>query len=294
MRKYQSSKNQMKLNHTIIILLLAALTLCSCNRENRLNPDKSATLYNVSYGSHNRHKLDIVLPANRTSETPVVLFIHGGAWVSGTKEVFLNEIKMFAGSGIACATMNYRYASKLFKVHHPALPEDIRLAVDFIASKADKWTISPSKFGVVGHSAGGHLSLITAYNFNNGQIKAAASWAGPVDLTNPDQLSVGLSGEMFEVYMGTPLNSNADSLKYRNASPYYAVNSQSVPTLLVYATQDEAVPYSNAQLMEQRLAGLNNDYKIVTLTGAPHIWTGSYLETARNETLQWFLSRLNE
>jgi acetyl esterase/lipase len=277
-----------------IIIILTALAFCSCNREDILDPAKSTTLYNVSYGSHNRHKLDIVLPANRNSDTPVVIFIHGGAWVSGTKEVFLNEIKMFAGAGIACATMNYRYASGLFKVHHPALPEDIRLAVDYISSRADKWDISPSKFGLAGHSAGGHLSLITAYSFHNGKIKAAASWAGPVDMTNPDQLSVGLSGEMFEVYMGTPLNSSSDSLKYRNASPYYAVNAQSVPTLLVYATQDEAVPYSNALMMEQKLTEMNNDFKLVTLTGATHIWTGSYLETARNETLQWFQLKLAE
>ena len=277
-----------------LFLIFNVLALSSCDNESHLNPSRKQVFYNVKYGTHWRHSMDIVLPENRNTNTPVVIFIHGGAWVAGSKEVFSTEINLFADAGIACATMNYRYASDIADVHHPALPEDIALAVDFVASKADVWDISDNRFGLVGHSAGGHLALITSYAFNTGRIKACAAWAGPLNFTDSDQLNIDLAPEMLEVYMGFPLVSTVDTLKYRQASPFHAVNSSTVPTLLVYATNDEAVPFSNAQRMEQKLQNLQLNYQFVTLSGATHIWTGQYLQTARNSTLSWFQGTLND
>ncbi len=208
--------------------------------------------------------------------------------------MFTNETKIFANADIACATFNYRYASILYDIHHPDLPDDIKLAVEFIVSKSYDWDISSDRFGLVGHSAGGHLSLITSYTLNNQKIKACASWAGPVNFTDTDQLSVVLAKETFETYMGFPLNSSSDTLLYQQASPYFTVQSTSIPTLMIHATQDDGVPYSTAQNMEHKLIESGVIFKFVTLQGANHIWTGNNLETARFETLHWFQSKLNE
>lgn len=289
MRKYLSS---------VIFTLSIVIAISSCSKfneiqESALNASQKQTLYAIAYGHHSRHIMDIALPKNRTINTPVVIFIHGGAWVMGDKSIFSTEIQQFADSGIACATINYRYASTTQHIHHPELPEDIRLAVDFIASKSSTWKVSSQRFGLVGHSAGGHLSLLTAYTFNgDGKIKVCASWAGPVDFLDSAQLAINGAKDVFKTYTGKPLNSPSDTLLYKQASPFWVVNSSAVPTHLVYATNDEAVPYSNGLKMQQRLQSLGVEVSYTTQQNATHIWTGAHLENARNSTLQWFKSKL--
>lgn len=273
------------------------LLLCSCEKyedmqEQALDPAQRHTLYNIPYGHNGRQVLDIALPANRSTNTPVVVFIHGGGWVKGDRSVFATEIQRFADAGIACASINYRVASDIAHVHHPELPGDVRAAVDFIASKSQVWQVSPNRFGLVGHSAGGHLALTTAYGYNDGRIKACAAWAGLTDLTAADQLAVSGAPNLFKTYVGAPLHSAADTLRYRGASPYWLLNGYSVPTLLIHGTHDTGVPYADAQRMKTKLDRLKVPNSLIPLEGAGHVWTGKNLNRARNESLAWFQGKL--
>lgn len=276
---------------------LFIVCLVSCEKfeemqEQRPDPSQQQTLYHVSYGHHSRQVMDIALPAGRSQSTPVVVFIHGGAWVTGDRSVFATEIQRFCNAGFACATINYRYASDITHVHHPDLSNDVHAAVEFIASKSKQWHVSPERFGLVGHSAGGQLALMTSYTDNNGRIKACASWAGPLDLTDADQLAVSGAPSVFKTYLGPELKSAADTLQYRGASPYWNVNSYSAPTLLVHGTNDSGVPYGNVVHMKTRLDKQRVPNKLVALNGAGHIWTGKNLRIAREETMAWFQARL--
>jgi acetyl esterase/lipase len=281
--------------------ILLATGICivglSCKRdgawkERWLNRNFKQTLYNISYGENNRNTLDICLPKNRNNNTPVVLFVHGGAWIMGDKSVFNKEIQMFADAGIACATINYRYASESKKIHHPELPLDLKKAVDFIASKSSKWQISNERFGLVGHSAGGHLILLTSYSFNDGKIKACASWAGPLDFLDEEQLAISGAKDVFSNYVGFRLNTSTDSSIYKEASPYWVSKNSSIPTLLIYATKDSGIPYSNPVKMKAKLDSLGVENLLITLEGQGHIWTGKTLDIARESTLDWFSAKL--
>lgn len=283
------------MKRSFLFLGLLAL-LVSCEKfeelqEKNLDANKKQTLTYISYGTKARHVLDIALPANRNTQTPVVIFIHGGAWVMGDKSVFSQEIQQFAEAGIACATINYRYASDITNIHHPDLPNDINMAVDFVASKSELWQVSPNRFGLVGHSAGGHLAMSASYARNDGKIKACASWAGLTNLIDEDQLNIAGAPGLFKTYVGCHLYSPADTVKYKFASPYWSVNSYSVPTLLVHGTKDIGVPYCNAQRMQTQLNELGVQNSLVTLD-AGHIWTGKSLSTARSATLAWFQAKL--
>lgn len=287
----------MRLANAIIAIILFTLTACIKGdelQEKSLDATKQQTLYDMHYADGNdRYVLDVALPKNRTTSTPVVIFIHGGAWVAGDKSVFGTDIQQFAEQGIACATINYRYAEDAKNVHHPALPQDVIKAVEYIAGKSDLWKVSPTRFGLVGHSAGGHLSLSAAYSFDtNHRIKACASWAGPLDLLEPQQWAITWAPDIFKIYTGTALSTPADTLKYKEASPYWMVQSTSVPTLLVYGTADATVPYVIGTQMQHRLDSLGVENSLTSLNGADHIWSGSHLSTARNNTLQWFLQKL--
>mgnify|MGYP006169814897 CR=1 FL=1 len=276
----------------LLILLSFSLVLISCKKEPTSKPSKQQTFYGVSYGPHQRHKMDICLPKDRNENTPVVIFIHGGAWVFGDKSVFHTEMREFAEAGIACATINYRYASDFHGVHHPMLPQDVALAVEYISRKAGDWSIAPSSFGLVGHSAGGHLALLTAYSINTGKIKAVSSWAGPVDFLDTEQSSISGSNNVFATYIGSELNSASDTLTYLQASPFHVVQSNAVPTQLIYATEDTGVPYLNGLKMHEKLGLLGIINELVTQEGAGHIWFGNHLRNARSKTLEWFQSNL--
>lgn len=272
-----------------VFLAVVGLTSCQKWQEDQLDASWQQTLYGMKYGEHQRNVLDIALPANRTTETPVVIFIHGGAWVLGDKGVFATEIQQFASEGIACATVNYRFASDLTDTHHPELHADIRAVVDHIASKSELWQVSPTRFGIVGHSAGGHLSLLTSYTLNSdGRIKACAAWAGPSNFLDADQLAIDGAYDIFDTYTGTGLSTSSDTALYMQASPYWMAHVSVPPTLLVHGTQDELVPYSNSVRLQQRLDSLGVTNSLTTLQNAAHIWTGNDLDTARSVTLHWF------
>lgn len=288
----------MKTRH-LLLTTIAACLLTACSKsedfqEKFLNPGKQQTLYSIKYGSHARNIMDISLPANRSANTPVVVLIHGGAWIMGDKFYFMKEIEQFAKAGIACATINYRYASDIINVHHPDLPNDVKQAIDFIASKSEKWQLASNRFGLCGHSAGGHLALLTTYTLNDGRIKACGSWAGPLDLLNPEQLAVVGCKEIGKTYVGTGLSTASDTAKYKAASPYWMVNTNSPPTLLIHGTADIGVPYSCSKLMKDRLDSLGVENQLHTFTGSGHIWLGKDLDNARAITLKWFQDKLLE
>ncbi len=282
-----------------VLFFIAAFSLqqSSCKKleqlqEKALDTDKKQTLMGIRYGDHTRNKMDISLPKNRSATTPVVIFIHGGAWVMGDRSVFLKEIEKFSDAGIACATINYRFASSFTHQHHTELMQDIRKAVDFIASKSDTWAVSPDHFGLVGQSAGGHLSMMAAYTYNGDHaIKACASWAGPVNFLDPDQLAITSAHEIFEVYAGCPLNTASDSASYKASSPYWnTVNA--VPTLLIHGTKDIGVPYNNLPRFKEQLDRVGVKNSFVTFEGEGHLWYGDKLNEARNITLDWFKQEL--
>jgi acetyl esterase/lipase len=211
----------------------------------------------------------------------------------GDKSVHIPEMEKFAKAGIACAIINYRFASDVTGVHHPALPNDIKAAVDFIAAKAPLWGLSANRFGLVGQSAGGHLALLTSYTLNNDErIKACASWAGVVNLLDEAQMKVPGGELVGKTYMGMDLKTYNDTLRYREASPYYMVTATSVPTFLLHGTKDIAVPYSSVVHMQQHLTELGVENRIKVFEGGGHLWFGNELETARTLTIEWFNEKL--
>ncbi len=284
---------------TIFLLwIFIILSVASCSKfaelqESKLDAGKQQTLWEIRYGRHTRHTLHIALPANRNDHTPVVIFIHGGAWMFGDKSVHIPEMEKFAKAGIACATINYRFASDITGIHHPVLPNDIRAAIDFIASKAQRWGVSDHQFGLVGQSAGGHLALLTSYTLNQDKrIKACASWAGVVNLLDSAQGAVVGADLVGKTYMGCPLKNATDTLRYKEASPYYMANNTSVATFLLHGTKDIAVPFSSVVLMQEQLTELGVDNRMKVFNGGGHLWFGNDLEMARTLTIDWFKEKL--
>lgn len=114
------------------------------------------TIRDVAYGPHERNKLDF-WKAESETPTPLVFYIHGGGWGSGSKEKnegpHLNLLK----KGVSYVSINYRLARGENKL--PCSLVDAARALQFVRSKAKEWNIDPDRIIATGGSAGGCSSL---------------------------------------------------------------------------------------------------------------------------------------
>lgn len=128
----------------------------------KINPKKyEPTLRDVVYGPHERNKLDF-WKAGSAKPTPLVFYIHGGGWGSGSKEEnkgpYLNLLK----EGVSYVSINYRLARDGNTL--PCSVHDAARALQFVRSKAKEWNIDPDRIIVTGGSAGGCSSLWLTYH----------------------------------------------------------------------------------------------------------------------------------
>jgi acetyl esterase/lipase len=113
------------------------------------------------YGHHERNVLDL-WKAPSDKPTPLVVFIHGGGFLVGTKEYVKPElIRRCREQGISVAAINYRYSSQ---ATFPAPFHDAARAVQYLRSKSKEWNLDPARIGATGGSAGGGLSLWLAFH----------------------------------------------------------------------------------------------------------------------------------
>lgn len=121
----------------------------------------------VRYGEHERHVLDF-WKAESNTPAPLVLVIHGGGWVGGSKERIDRFVDTAAllKAGISVAAINYRLMRHAQDVSPPvkAPLHDAALALQFIRSKAAEWNIDKTRIGAAGGSAGACSSLWLAYH----------------------------------------------------------------------------------------------------------------------------------
>jgi acetyl esterase/lipase len=105
-----------------------------------------------------RHKLDVYVPKGQ-KDFPVVLFVHGGGWDSGSKALYFAYGEVFAKVGIGFVVCNYRLSPN---VQHPAHVQDVAKAFAWTHDNIGKYGGNAEKVFVCGHSAGGHLVSLLA------------------------------------------------------------------------------------------------------------------------------------
>ena len=122
-------------------------------------PTDVEAIENVSYGFCDKwHLLDLYRPKDAEGKLPVLLNIHGGAWVYGDKKVYAPYCMYLATQGFAVVNASYRLAPKHT---FPAPLEDVGAMVEWVVDHAEEYGLDFSNLFFVGDSAGAHLA--TAY-----------------------------------------------------------------------------------------------------------------------------------
>ncbi len=227
-------------------------------------------LCDLAYGTQPRHKLDITLPANRNANTGVIVLIHGGAWAAGDKGDFATLRELLSlQTGLAVAAINYRYATP-DSVDYTDLMADVDLAMDYIDGQSAIWKVASGKFGLAGHSAGGHMALLYSYSYDSlDRVLAVSSLSGPTDLTDPQfQLSVaafGLFDELEdlvdEAYLTHPQ-------AYIQPSPIFHLRD--LPTQLLHGQSDLLVPVSQSVNLATALAAQQIEHELIQYPNIGH------------------------
>ena len=134
-------------------------------------PTNVEAVENVSYGSCDKwHLLDLYRPKDAEGKLPVLLNIHGGAWVYGNKKVYAPYCMYLATQGFAVVNASYRLAPKHT---FPAPLEDVGAMVEWVVDHAEEYGLDVSNLFFVGDSAGAHLATAyTAIQLNEAYAKS--------------------------------------------------------------------------------------------------------------------------
>ncbi|MEM9701075.1 MAG: alpha/beta hydrolase [Planctomycetota bacterium] len=240
-------------------------------------------------------RMDLALPPvgqprNDDGRAPLMVFVHGGAWMAGSKLRYKPDILMMAREGAAAASIEYRLSRVVeggrFVAPFPAALQDVRAALAFLVNRKGDLQIDPERIALIGDSAGGHLSLLAALSANGDpeiaqsedQSTGDASKSEPAGESEIPRIPVATVVNLFGVtdmpayYTGSRHARVALTLflqghlavreaAYRAASPVQFVDEDDPPVLTLHGTADSVVPYDQAVRLHAALkeAGVANE-----------------------------------
>jgi len=237
---------------------------------------------NLSYGEHRRHRLDIYRAAGTSpgAALPVVIYIHGGAWVIGDKDQQGKPMLLhLARHGYIGVSINHRLGPR---DRWPAQIIDVKRAIAWVRDHIAGYGGDPSFIAVSGSSAGGHLATLAAltpgdpmfqpgFEQADASVDACVAIYAPFDLTGRAGVRGRASMRRFleRLVMGTTLS--ADALGWRAASPLWRVNPDAPPMLVIQAELDTLVWREEAREFVDALAEVTRAPLVfVEVPGAQH------------------------
>lgn len=261
---------------------------------------------NVVYRVANGYqaKLDVYRPESK-APTPVVMMIHGGGWVEGTKEQDSLYALPYLQMGFAVVNVEYRLAKISLA---PAAAEDCLCALHWIGRNAKKYNFDLAKVVVTGGSAGGHLALTTAMIPSSAGFENACAyeedepWTGPGINARPKVAAVinwfgitdvldMLHGPNTRAYAVSWLGSLPDREDLaKRLSPLSYVRSDLPPILTIHGDADKLVPYSHAVRLHEALAKAGVRNQLFTIQGGGHGDFTLDQELKAFETIRTFLA----
>lgn len=307
----------MKTIKYLYTLLVAAFVLISVQKIKAQAPEHIKKIFpagtvmhgNIPYANDTlkHHLLDVYLPANAKGNLPLVVWVHGGAWMLNDKYADMsymqNTVRGFIDSGYAFASIDYRYSTEAV---FPAQIQDCNQALEFLYQHAAAYNIDRNKIALIGFSAGGHLASLMALSNNNAvhffypagrkpsfKIKALLDFYGPSDLImiagNPDT-AVNNARNPVVLLLGAHPVDRPDLAKL--ASPVTYVDKNDPPVLIVQGEKDESVPNTQSRLLSSWLtiAGVKN--QLIIVPDAPHYGAMFDAEAIRKNVFAFLTANL--
>lgn len=263
----------------------------------------------VQYGTLPEQKLDIYLPDSAEKPFPVIFYVHGGGWYLGTKRLgaldcIIDAVKF----GYAVISVDYRLVPG---VCFPEYIYDVKTAVRWARANAEKYGFDPERFGMVGDSAGGHITLMLGFTAGmpeyegaeyghaeqSSALQAICDMYGPAVLYADEDEWYAKSGvrrmiaeqeggkSMYELAFGT-----ANKSILRLISPISLVKPNIPPTMIQQGLEDAVVAYQHSTELAERIAEVCGPDRVLLRTYPDRNHSDKQFMTLENckEVLEFF------
>ena len=243
--------------------------------------------------------LDLYLP-KAEKHAAVVVYVHGGAWRSGSRSSM--PLAALLGDGFAVASVDYRLSPE---ARFPAQVHDIKAAIRFLRGNQERYAYAARKIAIAGSSAGGHLAALVgvtngsaehegtvgAYREQSSDVQAAVSYFGASNLLTILQQStprgLGVRVPALELLLGGQPETETE--RARLASPVFHVDRSDPPLLLLHGDQDPQMPINQAHELHGSYKACGLPVTLHVLHGAAHGGQAFY-DDSRTRLVSAFLS----
>lgn len=289
----------MKLLHSCLLLFCCAAVL-------PLHAQKDTPVAkNLVYAEAGNRKLllDIYKPANK-KDPYLIVWIHGGAWRSGSKE---SPPLGLLSAGYAIASVDFHLSTE---APYPAQVFDIKAAIRFLRGNARQYGYRKDKIIIWGASSGGHLAALVGTTNNNNELEGtlgnyaseSSSVQGVVDFYGPANLltilsqstphGISVRAPAMEILFGKPVEQVQEIA--RKASPVYQVDKSDPPMLIVHGDQDNQVPVNQSIELMEAYKKNNLKVQLEYIAGAGHgdkVYYQPEVQSMMEKFLQEILSK---
>ena len=211
----------------------------------------------VPYGKDPKQRMDLYFPTNKTSNAPVLLFLHGGGFREGDRKQYGYVAEPFARQGIITVVASYRLTPAF---HYPDQPDDAKALVTWIYRNIAKHGGDPQAIYVSGHSAGAILAA---------EIGVDLAWMDDAKVPRsalrgivPISGSYDLRNSTRKEYLPTPAAEEA-------ASALLHVNAPAPVALVVYGSKEDRLKEPSAKLV-QAIEAKGSKARTLNLEGQDH------------------------
>ncbi len=309
------SAKKFKLNYSMkifsvqLFVILFIVVIQGCAQTNPvidIFPQGTILHGNIPYNEDTlqKHLLDIYLPPDANGKIPLVVFVHGGGWLSNDKYADMGYMKKtvaeIISNGFALASIDYRFSTQAV---FPAQIQDCNRAVSFLYDNADKFGFDRNRFAVMGFSAGGHLASMLGLSANNDvdtffmpgtsklfRFKAVVDFYGPAELIlfpgagdekSPEGLLIGAA----------PAGPSRFSQSWLARSPTLIKMIRHF--LIIHGEKDELVSTKHSQLLSSWLSVVGVQNELVIVKDAPHFGVMFDSDEVRKKVIDFLRQHLN-
>lgn len=260
-------------------------------------------------------RMSVIYPQTQDLK-PAIIYFPGGGFISAEHDKYLQMRVKLAEAGFVVAAAEYRTVPERF----PAQVEDGKAAVRYLRAHAEQFGIDPNRIGVLGDSAGGYMSQITATTNGETQydvgdfldqssdVQAAVTIYGISDLANigegfPDEVqavhaspavteALIVNGPAFAMSKGASVLDTPE--KTRQASPMGHIDGNEPPFLIMHGSADTLVSPQQSVQLYQALQAKKQDAEYVLVKGAGHGDISWYQPAIMTKVVKFFKQKLGE
>ena len=255
----------------------------------------SRKVFDLAYADRSpAQKADVYWPGEGNGPFPVIISIHGGAFMGGDKrDIQLMPMLEGLKRDYAVVAINYRMSGEAL---FPALVHDVKAAIRWVRGNADRFLFDPDRIATWGGSAGGYLSLMAGVSTGvadledaslghpdqSSGVQAVVDWFGPTDFLKMDEQLAESGMAPPEDYSHSGANSPESLLLgqkiteipelVRAANPETYITPNAPPFFIQHGDRDDTVPHQQSVNLAAKLRAVLGPDKVYfeLLPGARH------------------------